>query len=224
MKGLRVALGRTELELDGRRILGPLDIDVEAGDYACVLGPSGAGKTSLLRLVAGLVAPTRGEVTLGETVSSREGRIVVPPERRSVAMVFQGGALWPHMTVAGNLEFVLSRTGIPARDRADRARESLASVRLEGFERRMPGTLSGGEAQRVSIARALLTEPSILLLDEPLGSLDAELRGDLRDLLRELHGEAGCTVLHVTHDRDEVSRLAARTVEIDGDGRLVGSS
>lgn len=216
MTGAAVALRAAEVRAGGRVVLGPLDLDLAPGEYRCVLGRSGSGKTTLLRLVAGLAAPSRGEVLLDGRPVSRGARVLVRPERRGVGMLFQEGALWPHMSVARTLAFALGCAGVPRRERAARAGELLAAVHLEGFEARLPAGLSGGEAQRLALARALAASPRVLLLDEPLGPLDEELRGELVGALRELHRRLGFTALHVTHDRREPELLGAGSLELSG--------
>jgi ABC-type Fe3+/spermidine/putrescine transport system ATPase subunit len=204
------------------RILGPLDLRVEEGEHVLVVGRSGSGKTTLLRAVAGLARLETGTVSLFGRPVTEGRRHLVEPRERGVGMLFQGGALWPHMSAAGNLRFVLARQGLSRADRKRRVGELLSLVQLEGYEKRMPATLSGGEAQRLSLARALACDPRILLLDEPLGPLDAELRGDMLDRLGELDQRLGLTVLHVTHDPREAERLADRTLRME-DGRIVPS-
>lgn len=218
--GLRVAL-------DGREVLGPVDLRLETGSHLLLVGRSGSGKTTLLRAVAGLVTPTAGEVRLFGQPASSAGRLLVAPAARGIGYLFQGGALWPHMTVRRTLDFVLSlsarASGRALPDRARRAQRSaelLALVELEGFERRRPATLSGGEAQRLALARALACEPRILLLDEPLGPLDAELRVELTERLARLSQELGLTTIHVTHDPHEARASATRLVRLV-DGSLV---
>jgi iron(III) transport system ATP-binding protein len=174
--------------------LGPLDLELPQGRRTALIGPSGSGKTTLLRILAGLEQPTGGTVEIGgRTVN--DPRTLVPAERRGVGLVFQNLALWPHMTALQQVRFA-------TRD-DQRARALLARVGLAGKERRRPGELSGGEGQRLAIARALAPGPSLLLLDEPLRSVDPVLQEDLLGLLRELSADRGVTMLMVTHDRDE---------------------
>ena len=200
--------------------LGPFDLTVAEGEHVLIVGASGCGKTSLLRLVAGLERPREGSIDLFGTRASDGPRLLLAPEKRPVGMLFQEGALWPHMTAARTLEFVLRRRGVAREDRAGRIRELLATVELEGLEQRLPATLSGGEAQRLSLARALAGDPRLLLLDEPLGPLDTGLRTALMERLRDLEQSLGLTTLHVTHDPAEAAALADRVLHMDG-GRLV---
>jgi len=201
-----------EVHAGATRLLGPIDLDVDAGEHLLLCGPSGCGKTTLLRAIAGLACPTSGRVLLEGRPVSDGPRELVAPHRRGVGFLFQGGALWPHMSVARTLDFVLARCGVPRSQRAHRRGELLEWVELAGYENRSPGTLSGGEAQRLALARALAVEPRLLLLDEPLGPLDAELRGSLLAKLGELHARLGLTVIHVTHDPDEARGIADRQV------------
>jgi iron(III) transport system ATP-binding protein len=204
------------------RILGPVDLELDPGEHILLVGPSGCGKTTLLRAVAGLIAPTRGTIELSGQRASKPGRVVIAPERRRVGMLFQGGALWPHMNAARTLRFACKSSGQPAPDA--RIAELLELVKLTGYEKRMPATLSGGEKQRLALARAMASEPRVLLLDEPLGPLDAELRGELLAMLARLQGRLGWTTIHVTHDPGEVEGYAGRIVRMTRDGRLEESA
>ncbi len=205
---------------DGRNVLADVCLHVPAGETVSLLGSSGSGKTTLLRVVAGFVAPTFGTVHVGEAVAAERGRILLPPEEREIAMVFQDLALWPHLTVHGNLAFGLEARKVRRAERDERIAAILARVALTGKERRHPGELSGGERQRVAIARALVLEPRAVLLDEPLSNLDVGLRQELLTLFRELLGERGTTALYVTHDPREAKALGDRTAVLDA-GRVV---
>ncbi len=187
-----------------------LDLHVQPGELVSLLGPSGCGKTTTLRLVAGFLRPEAGEIHVGERCLSSV-TAVVPPERRRMAMIFQSYALWPHMTVAQNVGYGLRfRAGTSKADRQARVTEMLRVVQLAGYESRYPGELSGGQQQRVAVARALVVEPEILLLDEPLSNLDANLREEMRFEIRRLHETFGITTLYVTHDQAEAMVISDR--------------
>ena len=198
----------------GVRLLGPVHLTLERGEHVLLVGPSGCGKSTLLRAIAGLVEPSAGTIELEGEPASSPGRVLLPPERRGIGFLFQGGALWPHMSAAKQLDFVLARRG-----RRHTAAELLELVDLAGCGDRMPATLSGGEAQRLALARALAADPRLVLLDEPLGPLDAELRGALIERLHALHESLGWTALHVTHDPREAEHIASRTLRMR-DGRF----
>lgn len=181
--------------------LDQLSLEVPSGSFYSLLGPSGCGKTTTLRIVAGLDTPTAGDVWLrGERIND------VPPHQRPVNTVFQNYALFPHLTVQGNIEFGLRRQ--QAKDRAQRVRNMLALLRLEGKENRLPAQLSGGERQRVALARSLVLQPQLLLLDEPLSAVDPALRKQLRLELKALQRQLGTTFLFVTHDQEEALSLS----------------
>ena len=180
---------------DGVAALDHASLDVSNGETVTVLGPSGSGKTTLLRVVAGLQVPDKGRVVLdGKDLAG------IPPHRRGIGLVFQDHALFPHRNVAENVGFGLRMRGDNPAATARRVRELLELVGLAGFERRSVGTLSGGEQQRVALARALAPEPRLLLLDEPLGSLDRRLRDRLLEDLARLFGQLDVTAVYVTHD------------------------
>jgi sulfate transport system ATP-binding protein len=195
-----------------------LDLDVEPGELLALLGPSGSGKTTLLRLVAGLEAPTAGRLLFDDEDATR-----LPVRERRVGFVFQHYALFRHQTVAENVAYGLRvrprRTRPSGAEIERRVADLLDLVQLSGLGRRRPSELSGGQRQRVALARALAVEPRVLLLDEPFGALDAQVRRDLRRWLRELHDRTGHTTLFVTHDQDEALELADR-VAILNRGRL----
>ena len=184
-----------------------VSFDVAPGECVALLGPSGCGKTTTLRILAGFEVPDAGVVAIG-------GRDMwgVPTYERPIGLVFQDYALFPHMTVAENVDYGLKRRGFPKGERAARNAELMALVRLTGLEDRRPSQLSGGQQQRVALARALAPRPALLLLDEPLSNLDARLRHDLRRELREILRSVGTTTLMVTHDQDEALAMADRIV------------
>jgi len=189
-----------------------VSLDVAEGEVVALLGASGCGKTTLLRLIAGLETPDEGEVWVARRRVAAEGRNLVAPFARSVGFVFQDLALWPHLTVAGNLGFVLGAARLKKRDRRARIAEALRLVRAGAFAHKYPGQLSGGEQQRAAIARALVARPRLLLLDEPMSSLDAELKADLLRELSALQQTLNVATLYVTHDRSEAAGFAHRVV------------
>src|SRR5574341_1568966 len=195
-----------------------LDLHVKPGEMVSLLGPSGCGKTTTLRLVAGLLKPDAGEIRVGDRCLSSPAA-VVPPERRRMAMIFQSYALWPHMTVDQNVAYGLRFTGAPKADRERRVKDMLKAVQLEDYGSRYPGELSGGQQQRVAVARALVVEPEILLLDEPLSNLDANLREEMRFEIRRLHETFAITTLYVTHDQAEAMVISDRVAVLHG-GRV----
>lgn len=191
-----------------------VSLEVEVGDAVVILGPSGCGKTTLLRLIAGLEVPDSGDIYLSGTQVARTGRSIVPPHQRGIGFVFQDLALWPHLTVHQHLDFVLSVNKIPRRQRTAKVIDSLRLVRIELLGGRYPHELSGGEQQRVALARAIVGAPRVLLLDEPLSSLDPELRDTLRSELARLQRTLGLTMVYVTHDREDAATLADSLVEM----------
>lgn len=204
----------------GAETLSGVNLEVAAGEILSLLGHSGSGKTTLLRVIAGLARPDRGSVAIGGTVASRDGSVVVAPEDRGVAVVFQDLALWPHLTVHGNLAFGLESRHVARDEREARIAAMLGLVGLSGKSGRHPGELSGGERQRVAIARALVRQPAAILLDEPLANLDLGLKRELLELFRRLLGEQGSTAIHVTHDPSDAAALGGRVAVLEH-GRLV---
>lgn len=203
----------------GQAVLDGLRLDIEPGQYACLLGRSGSGKSTLLGTVAGFTSADHGRIEIGgHTVFDAAARTSVPPQARGIGMVFQEATLWPHLSVHENILFPLHSRGRRApRKQADAL---LDRVGLSGMGRRRPGELSGGQRQRVAICRALIAEPSLILLDEPLSALDSLLREELRDYLQLLIAERQTTALHVTHDPAEAFALGHRVGVLDH-GRLV---
>jgi spermidine/putrescine ABC transporter ATP-binding subunit len=182
-----------------------LTLDIPRGIFFSLLGPSGCGKTTTLRLVAGFEQPEEGEVFI------RKERVTgVPPFRRNFAMVFQNFALFPHLNVTENVAFGLKMLRVPQAERTEQVRNALALVKLQGFADRYPKQLSGGQQQRVAIARAIVMKPAVLLLDEPLGALDKNLREEMQSELRSLQRQLGITTLFVTHDQEEALTMSDR--------------
>jgi spermidine/putrescine ABC transporter ATP-binding subunit len=188
-----------------------LSLVIPRGIFLSLLGPSGCGKTTTLRLIAGFEHPSQGDIFI------RGARVnLVPAYRRDFSMVFQNFALFPHMTVAHNVAFGLRMRGMPRKERETRVRDALALVHLAGFEDRYPKQLSGGQQQRVALARAIVVRPAVLLLDEPLGSLDKKLREEMQVELRQLQQEIGITTVFVTHDQEEALTLSDRVAVMNG--------
>jgi iron(III) transport system ATP-binding protein len=195
-----------------------IDLAVEPGEFICLLGPSGCGKTTTLRMIAGFIEPDEGRIRVEGKVISAPGS-VVPPERRNMGMIFQSYAIWPHMTVRENVAYGLRMRGVGADETRKRVDTMLAAAKLSELGERYPAELSGGQQQRVALARALAPRPSILLLDEPLSNLDANLRGDMRLEIRRLHDEFRDTSIYVTHDQLEAMTMADRIVVMNA-GRI----
>ncbi|GAA4850816.1 ABC transporter ATP-binding protein [Paenibacillus vulneris] len=191
-----------------------VSLDVNKGELVTLLGPSGCGKTTVLRAVGGFLEPDSGDILI-------EGRSVlqVPPEKRPTAMVFQSYNLWPHMTVFDNLAFGLKIRKKKKEEIRTAVDKALQLVRLHGIESKMPGQLSGGQQQRVAVARALLLEPAVLLLDEPFSALDAKLRFEMREELRDIQASTGLTMVFVTHDQEEALSISDRIVVMNA-GRI----
>ncbi|RHW43553.1 ATP-binding cassette domain-containing protein [Neobacillus notoginsengisoli] len=187
-------------------------LDIERGEIVSILGESGSGKSTILRLIAGLECPQNGTINIcGETVCNRS--CFIPPEKRGIGFVFQDYALFPHMTVAKNIQFGLKKKS--RQDKRERLEEMLKLVNLTDFANRFPHELSGGQQQRVALARALAPEPSLLILDEPFSNLDAALQEKIRGELREIIKKTGITSIFVTHDKEDAIAMADRIVYID---------
>jgi ABC-type Fe3+/spermidine/putrescine transport system ATPase subunit len=215
-----IAFEDVTLRYGGRDVLRELTLAVEPGEVVALLGPSGCGKTSALRLALGFVAPSKGIIRLSGEVVSHDGKILRLPEQRGIGVVFQDLALWPHLTVRGNLAFGLGSRKLPRGEIDDRIRTMLGRVGLADKEGRHPGELSGGERQRVAIARALVLEPRAVLFDEPLSNLDVGLKRELLAMFRELLTEQKTTAIYVTHDLREAVTLGDR-IAVMHEGHIV---
>src|SRR6266852_1279187 len=191
-----------------------VDLEIEDGEFFTLLGPSGSGKTTLLRMIAGFERPDAGRIELG-------GRDVtsLPPALRDTNTVFQDYALFPHMSVGQNIGYGLRIKRIPAAERQQRVDRALRMVRLEGLGKRRPNQLSGGQRPRVALARAVINQPEVLLLDEPLGALDLKLRQEMQIELKQIQKEVGITFVYVTHDQEEALTMSDR-VAVMADGRI----
>jgi spermidine/putrescine ABC transporter ATP-binding subunit len=214
-QGASVVLSGIEKRYDTVGAVRGISLNVGAGEFLTLLGPSGSGKTTTLMMIAGFETPTAGDIAI-------DGRsiIALPPYKRNIGMVFQNYALFPHLTVAENIAFPLRQRGI---DRATRTRlvtESLELVRLPGYEARYPRQLSGGQQQRVALARAIVFRPRLLLMDEPLGALDKQLRESLQLEMRRMHADLGITFIYVTHDQEEALTMSDR-IAVMNEGRIV---
>ena len=200
---------------EGMVAVDDVSFKVEPGSFVSLLGPSGSGKTTILRMVAGFESPTAGEIFLnGDRINEQR------PHQRNVSTVFQQYALFPHMSVFGNIAFGLECRQVPRPEIESRVREILALTQLAGKERRRVQTLSGGEQQRVALARSLVTNPTLLLLDEPLGALDFKLRREMATELKRLHAHLDMTFLYVTHDQEEALSMSD-TVIVLYEGKIL---
>jgi iron(III) transport system ATP-binding protein len=211
LKGLSKAYGPV-------RVVDDVDLTLQEGEFVCLLGPSGCGKTTTLRMIAGFVEPTAGSISMNGEVLSAPGA-VLPPERRRMSMIFQSYAIWPNMTVAENVGFGLKLQKLPAAEVRARTKQILEVVQMGHLADRYPAELSGGQQQRVALARAIVVKPAVLLLDEPLSNLDANLREEMRFEIRRLHDEFRITTVYVTHDQAEAMATADRIAVMNA-GRI----
>ena len=191
-----------------------LNLDIEEGEFVTMLGPSGSGKTTCLMMLAGFETPTNGQIYLDNNVISD-----IPPHKRGIGMVFQNYALFPHMTVYENLAFPLRVRKIPKDEADKKVDKALSMVSLQGFEARMPMQLSGGQQQRVAVARSLVFDPKLVLMDEPLGALDKNLRESMQYEIKHIHESIGVTVVYVTHDQTEALTMSNR-IAVFNDGKV----
>src|ERR687888_2483501 len=191
-----------------------INLEMPSGEFFSMLGPSGCGKTTTLRMIAGFEQPTEGRILL-----DGNDMAFTPPHKRNVNTVFQSYALFPHLNVFDNVAFGLRRKKVAKHEMRQRVAEALELVQLTGFEKRKPGQMSGGQQQRVALARALVLKPAVLLLDEPLGALDAKLRKALQLELKALQQQVGITFLYVTHDQEEALTMSDR-VAVMSNGRI----
>ncbi|MGE8548893.1 MAG: ABC transporter ATP-binding protein [Alcaligenes sp.] len=198
-----------------------ISLEIREGEFCTFLGPSGCGKTTTLRCIAGLEEPTRGRIALGgQDIFNDAGGVNVPTHKRDLGMVFQSYAIWPHMTVFENVAFPLETAGVPRAQRSEQVLSALKMVGLGDFAQRSATQLSGGQQQRVALARAIVRNGKVLLLDEPLSNLDAKLREQMRDELRDLQKTLKTTTIFVTHDQDEALAMSDRIVVMEK-GRIV---
>jgi iron(III) transport system ATP-binding protein len=208
------------------QVVRDLSMTIRDGECFTFLGPSGCGKTVVLRLIAGFEQPDSGEIWIGDTLVSSPARgVFLPPEKRRIGIVFQDYAVWPHKTVFENVVYPLAMQKVARAEASERTRQTIAMVGLEGMENRLPFQLSGGQQQRVALARALISRPQIMLLDEPLSNLDANLREEMRFEIKELQKNTGLTILYVTHDQEVALAISDRLAILDESGviRQVGA-
>lgn len=203
------------------RVISDLNLAIKQGECFTLLGPSGCGKTVLLRLIAGFESPDTGKISIGDTVvTDPTNRTMIPPDSRGLGVVFQDYAVWPHMTVFENVAYPLKIAKWPKAELRTRVLETLDLVGMKHLEHRLPSELSGGQQQRVALARALVGKPSLMLLDEPLTNLDANLREEMRFEIKELQQKLNITVLYVTHDQEIALALSDRLAIMDDDGNI----
>lgn len=214
VEGIGKSYGKHQVHQD-------LTLSIKRGECFTLLGPSGCGKTVLLRLIAGFETPDAGRISIANTVvTDPAAGIHIPPDRRGLGVVFQDYAVWPHMTVFDNVAYPLKILKWPKHELKDRVIEMLEMVGMSGLERRLPSELSGGQQQRVALARAVVANPSLMLLDEPLSNLDANLREEMRFEIKELQRKLNITVLYVTHDQEIALAIADRLAIMDAEGRI----
>lgn len=219
---MKIELRSVSKSIGGRSILSCADLSVASGERVALLGASGSGKTTILRLIAGLTPPDAGEIYLDGHLVSEANRTIVPSELREVGFVFQDGALWPHMTVRGNLEFGLRAHGVPKSERESRIKAVLIELGIPELSSRKPGSLSGGQQQRVALGRALVLRPRIMLMDEPLTGLPKEMRDISLGLILRSHEQQAFTLVCVTHSHEEAEALGQQLFQLE-EGRICAS-
>jgi len=198
------------LQQGEKTIFKDFSLEVKAKERLVVVGDSGAGKSTLLRLIAGFITPDKGEIVIDSQLATQDKNILIPPNKRDISMIFQDLALWPHMDVQGNIAFGLKIQKVSKPKRQEKVKEMLNMVGLEGYEQRSIETLSGGEQQRVALARALALSPKIILMDEPLSSLDTTRNKQLRQHIVTLQERLGFTLVYVTHNEEEAKEIATK--------------
>jgi ABC-type sugar transport system ATPase subunit len=206
---------RVSKEYHRRRVIDNLSLRVEERERVVLFGPSGCGKSTVLHLIAGLIIPDSGDILINGRLVAAAGKNLCEPAERGVGMVFQDLALWPHMTVAENIEFGLRARRTPDRERKQRVRAMVDLVGLGDYLNAKPSELSGGQQQRVAIARTLALAPRIVLMDEPLSTLDEALNRQLRKEILRLHSDLEFTLVYVTHSREEAKELGTRTIRLE---------
>ncbi len=203
------------------QILKDFDLEIKNGEILCLVGPSGCGKTTLVRCLLGLNKPDTGEIYVGDTcIFNAKNRTNMAVERRNIGIVFQDYAVWPHLTVSENVGYPLKKKRIPKKEIAERVEKTLAMVNMSEYANHLPSQLSGGQQQRVAIARALVSNSEIIVMDEPITNLDAKLREQMLEEIREIQRKSGTTVLYITHDQQSALQLCDRMAVMEPDGTL----
>ncbi len=204
---------------DKKEVLRGVSFCVKKGHLLALLGPSGCGKTTTLRMIAGLETPDDGEIWIEGAIASQGSKVMVSQKQRHIGMVFQDLALWPHITVYGNIEFGLKTAGLAKAERREKIEAVLKKINMERYAKEYPGKLSGGQQQLIAIARAIVTEPKLLLMDEPLSNIDVKLREDIRQEMKRIQQETQITTVYVTHDQEDAFLLADQVVVMN-EGRV----
>ncbi|MCC5903559.1 MAG: ABC transporter ATP-binding protein [Halomonas sp.] len=217
MAGL--AIDRVTKRFGEQTAVDELSLEIKPGEFVALLGPSGCGKTTMLRMLAGFEPVNEGRIQLDNRILASPDTHV-PPEQRNMAMVFQSYALWPHMSVADNVGYPVKLRGLRGAAYQQKVQQALTLVELEAYAERMPQALSGGQRQRVALARCLVSDPSVVLLDEPLANLDRHLRATMEHSFRDFHQRTGATLVYVTHDQTEAMALADKIAVMKA-GKLV---
>ena len=217
----KVAFKNISFKYGQNQILKDFSLEIESGEILCLVGPSGCGKTTLVRCLLGLNKPDTGEIYVGDTcIFSASRRINMAVERRNIGIVFQDYAVWPHMTVGENVGYSLKKRRVPKGEIAGRVENALAMVNMTEYKNHLPSQLSGGQQQRVAIARALVGNGDIIVMDEPITNLDAKLREQMLEEIREIQRKSGTTVLYITHDQQSALQLCDRMAIMEPDGSL----
>ncbi len=217
----KVAFKNISFKYGQNQILKDFSLEIESGEILCLVGPSGCGKTTLVRCLLGLNKPDTGEIYVGDTcIFSASRRINMAVERRNIGIVFQDYAVWPHMTVGENVGYSLKKRRVPKGEIAGRGENALAMVNMTEYKKHLPSQLSGGQQQRVAIARALVGNGDIIVMDEPITNLDAKLREQMLEEIREIQRKSGTTVLYITHDQQSALQLCDRMAIMEPDGSL----
>jgi len=217
----KVSFKNISFKYGDHQILKDFSLDIESGEILCLVGPSGCGKTTLVRCLLGLNKPETGEIYVGDTcIFSAKSRTNMPVERRNIGIVFQDYAVWPHLTVSENVGYPLKKKRVGKAEISKRVEDTLAMVNMTEYANHLPSQLSGGQQQRVAIARALVSNSEIIVMDEPITNLDAKLREQMLEEIREIQRKSGTTVLYITHDQQSALQLCDRMAVMEPDGNL----